>query len=202
MKIIDEQDLIPKYDILDKIICNHPFATNLSGSIDTITICLSERYGIPREMIEFDTSNTHITLHVGKTTHSKDNFEYILYHEFGHAADRFNQDFKYSEKVKLQLSDREKIGVMELWNIYIDSRLNMSGLFKLGYQPAAIGTVNGKIQKFPKGIDGKLLSHISILESCGFIHKKANEVVYRIWNYPNTSMTYKDLILAVKENIG
>lgn len=88
MKIIDEQNLIPDKKILNHIVSNHPFDSDLSVKLETIKIDISENYGIPKEMIQFDSSNSHIILGIGESTHLKENFEYILYHEFGHAADR------------------------------------------------------------------------------------------------------------------
>ena len=148
MKIIDEQNLIPDKRILIQIISNHPFVSDLSNKLETVQIEISENHGIPKEMIQFDPSNTHVILGIGKGSHQKENFEYILYHEFGHAADRLNPGFEYSEKEKSLLSAKEKMGVMELWNTYIDSRLNESGLFKLGYQPPSTGKLNGKVALF------------------------------------------------------
>ena len=198
MKIIDEQNLIPDKRILIQIISNHPFVSDLSNKLETVQIEISENHGIPKEMIQFDPSNTHVILGIGKGSHQKENFEYILYHEFGHAADRLNPGFEYSEKEKSLLSAKEKMGVMELWNTYIDSRLNESGLFKLGYQPPSTGKLNGKVVRFPEGLNGELLSHISILENCGLKHEKANKLVDDIWNNPRRVMTYKDMILSAK----
>ena len=200
MKIIDEQNLIPDKKILNHVVSNHPFDSDLSVKLETIKIDISENHGIPKEMIQFDPSNTHIILGIGKSTHLKENFEYILYHEFGHAADRLNPDFGYSEKEKAQLSDREKMGVMEIWNICIDSRLNESGLFNLGYQPLTVGTLNGKVVRFPEGLEGKLLSHISMLENCGFKYETAKEMVNNLWNNPIWTVTYMDMIASVKKS--
>ena len=74
MKIIDEQNLIPDKRILIQIISNHPFVSDLSNKLETVQIEISENHGIPKEMIQFDPSNTHVILGIGKGSHQKENF--------------------------------------------------------------------------------------------------------------------------------
>ena len=202
MNILDELNLIPNKTVINHIISNHPFDLDLSQKLNSIKINLSEIDGIAKEMIKFDSTNTYIELGVGRNTHLKENFKYILYHEFGHAADRLNANFKYSENEKSKLNDKEKMGVMEIWNIYIDARLNENDLFYLGYQPITIGTLNGKVTRFPDGIEGKLLSHISMLESCGMEYIAAKELTDSIWNIPSRTLSYMDMISYIKQDNG
>jgi hypothetical protein len=96
MRILDNEQLIPDHAVLDRIVRNHPFSKNLAKQLDTIVIELSEQAEIAKEKIEYDDSFTNVRLGVGRDTAKKGNYEYILYHEFGHAADRLNPEFGYS----------------------------------------------------------------------------------------------------------
>lgn len=59
------------------------------------------------------------------------------------------------------------------------------------------GKINGKIQKFPNTINGKLLSHISFLESRGLPNPK--NIVEYIWKNPKKMISYDSLIQIAKK---
>lgn len=126
MKVIDPHRLVPDAVILVQVVETHPLRPRLSDIISTVEVYLSERHGIPAEQIETDLPNKRVRLGLGATSHEKSNFQYILYHEFSHTADRANPEFGYSDDRVLALTDSEQIAVMELWNLFIDSRLNVS----------------------------------------------------------------------------
>lgn len=56
---------------------------------------------------------------------------------------------------------------MELWNAYINTRLNALGLY-LPSSKTCIGTLNGSIQMFPPSTESALMAHMSVLEREGF----------------------------------
>lgn len=97
MEIIDIEKLISDHGYLGRIVAAHPFDATLAQKIRQITIRRSERYGIAQENIETDEITGHAILGVGQNTYRKADYESILYHEFGHAADRISPTFRYSE---------------------------------------------------------------------------------------------------------
>jgi hypothetical protein len=125
-------------------------------------------------------------------------YEYILYHEFGHIADRLNPKFRYSDESRLALSKTEQVMFMELWNLYIDARLNHFGHFKL--TKIAMGgycRIDGKLQRAPFSIEGKLLRHISCLRSGNI--DNADQIVRSIWENPLLPRSYDDLINLIRK---
>src|SRR3989337_346526 len=130
MKIFDPDKLLPNHEHLISAVASHPFDDSLAAKISKITISCSEMIlGIPNENIETDMVKGVVNLGVGRSTYLKNDYNSILYHEFGHVADGMDANFQYSEDLKNKLSDSEKTCVMELWNVYIDSRLNAVGLY-------------------------------------------------------------------------
>ncbi|GAH20501.1 unnamed protein product, partial [marine sediment metagenome] len=119
MEIIDKKNLIPDKNVLVKITKEHPSGRNLYNNINTLTIELSTSN---TENIYFDMNTKDATLCVFEDTALKDNFECILYHEFFHIADRLDPKFEYSDEKKDTLTEDEKRCVVELWNLYIDTR--------------------------------------------------------------------------------
>ena len=151
--------------------------------------------------IEFDKEDKIATLGLSEYDFNRVNIEFILYHEFSHIIDRIDPDFGYSDEKKELLTDPEKLCVMELWNIYIDSRLNNHDLFRLGENDNnVLCRINGKLQKAPYSIEGKLLCHISFLRSRGFID--ADSIVREFWQHPLKIRSYDDFIESTRKNVG
>jgi hypothetical protein len=196
MKIIDTENLIPDHNYLSRIVAAHPFDATLAQKIRQITIRRSERYGIAEENIETDEITGHVILGVGQDTCRKADYESILYHEFGHVADRMSPTFRYSEEQKQALSPSEGKCVMELWNAYINSRLNAVGLYRPSGK-TCLGTLNGSIQAFPPSPEGALMAHMSILEHEGFSFIRTKEMVQHIWQSPAITWTYPEIIVVV-----
>lgn len=198
MKIIDPDQILPDHDSLQRIANSHPLRPNLDQRIDTIVICEIKPTLRSGPSIEFDNESRIGKLNLFQNNYKLDNFEYILFHEFSHVADRINPDFKYSDIKKESLSDTEKLIVMELWNVYIDARLNHHQLFRLGESDRNIRYLtNGKQQIAPFTIEGKLLLHISFVQSRGF--HRADSIIRDIWGTPNKFRSYDDLIRLVTE---
>ncbi|OEU60214.1 MAG: hypothetical protein BBJ57_09190 [Desulfobacterales bacterium PC51MH44] len=195
IEIIEQQALVPDKGIIAEVIERHPISKELCIHVKTIFIEKAEK-----ESIEYDVYSKKVILNLTQNSHEKENFKYILFHEFSHVANKARSDFNYSGEVKNSLTDLEKSLVMELWNVYIDSRLNYYGFFMLGPDDANVyGTVDGKLQKLPFTIEGKLLGHTAFLASRGF--QDAKFVVEDIWNNPQRMTSYSNLIRIVKERL-
>jgi hypothetical protein len=196
IEIIDKDALVPDRGIIAEVIERHPVSEELRTHVQTIVIEKADK-----ESIEYDFYSKKVILNLTQNSHEKENYKYILFHEFSHVADKARSEFDYSEELKNSLTDLEKSLVMELWNVYIDSRLNYYGLFMLGPNDANVyGTINGKLQKLPFSIEGKLLGHIAFLASRGF--QGAKFIVEDIWNNPQRMISYNDLIQIVKERLA
>ncbi len=201
MKLHDPDRLIPNHDHLMRIVASHPFDRSLSDRIRQITVRRSEQFGIARENVEIDMDTAHVLLGIGESTPDKTNYDFVLYHEFGHVADIMCAEFEYSDELKRELSDTERICVMELWNVYINSRLNAVGL----YAPSGsvgLGTLNGVRQRFPETSRGELMVHMATLEREGFSHKRAKELVLGIWEDPGVPWTYPGMIQEARKVLG
>ena len=193
MKIFDQENLIPDHALLINVISSHPFDRQLVSKIARIDIVLSEWNCIPLENINTDVLKGEVRLGVGRSTHIKRDYISILYHEFGHVADRMNVDFQYSERMKSELVQAKQICLMEIWNIFINSRLNAENLYTTSGIECR-GTLNGKREIFPGTVDGDLKVHMATLEREGFPYKFAKELVEEIWNNPKMPLTYPLMI--------
>jgi len=107
MQIIDQNMLLPDNQVLQEVVQKHPLHPNLAGHVETVEVFLSECCEIPQECIEVE-ADYKVRLGLGRFSKNKSNFRYILYHEFGHVADRSRPEFKYSEQLKASLSDSER----------------------------------------------------------------------------------------------
>jgi len=66
------------------------------------------------------------------------NYQYILSHEFGHVYDRMDLGFQYSIEARRSLNENRNklVFVTDLWNTYINGRLDKLGLFEFDKPPA------------------------------------------------------------------
>lgn len=147
--------------------------------------------------ISFNNETLEAILCVAPNLYQLENFEYILYHELAHVADQLNPKFAYSESERAALSKSENTMFREIWNLYIDARLNHYGLFRL--TKIAMGgfcTIDGKLQRTPFSIEGKLLRHISCLRSGNI--DNADYIVRNIWEKPFIFRSYDDLIDLIR----
>ncbi len=196
MKISDPHLLIPDHSVLHQIIGNHPFSQGLLDEIREVKVLSVEQNRNQGPRIEYDQRKQKAKLYVSSDTSSRINYSYILYHEFSHVADRLNPAFAYSDEIRFSLSDIEQLNVMELWNLYIDARLHLHGLFELGENDRNVYCmIDGKLQKLPFSIEGKLVAHSSFLSSRGI--RDAQRIVREIWDNPSLSRSYPELVVLV-----
>lgn len=197
MKIIDDKKLISSKfkDVLIKISKNHPSGENLYNSINNLIIKPSDG---STEAIYFDTSKKEAILYVFEETTTGDDFEYIICHEFFHIADRINPKFEYSDKKKDLLTEESKRCVMELWNLYIDTRLNENRLLKIR-RGSSLLKINGKYQIiYNRTIDTKLMESTNFLKTRGV--NNAKNIVREIWGKPNEFLSYEEIINIIKKS--
>ncbi|MCX6813479.1 MAG: hypothetical protein NTV77_03335 [Candidatus Azambacteria bacterium] len=193
MKIIDENNLIPDKKVLTKIIKKHPLRKNPDNHIHNLIIKLSEQC-----CIELD-KNKDVTLFLTENVSLKSIYEYVLFHEFSHIFDKLNPEFKYADIKRDALSDTEKEAVMEIWNVYIDSRLNRFGLFKIEDENQERQFIIGKeYQKLIINIETKLKFHIHFLQNRNV--KNAKDIIDNIWENPVQFLSYDDIINITKAN--
>jgi len=200
MIINDPENLIPDHSHLRRLIHRHPLDADLGTRIAKVTILRSERCGIAQENINID-ANGNVSLGVGEATCHKQDYDFIILHEFSDVVDRLCPEFQYSEEMKQPLSDSERTCLMEIWNLYINSRLNQKGLY-VHSGSSCLGTLNGQRQVFPASAQGDLMAHISILERKGFPYNDASQLVERIWKDPPLLLTYPEMIDYVKNGRG
>lgn len=194
MNIIDSNNLIPDKGVIEKIGREHPFSKNLQESINHLTIKLSTGTS---EHIDFDMANRNATLHIFPETPHKVHYEYILFHEFAHVADRLNPDFGYTDDKMKELNNNEKRRLTEIWNCHIDARLNAKGLYHLGEKRELIlSLICGKVQALPYTVEGRLEGRVCSLKSLG--SKNAEEIIRTTWNNPGIIISYDDLIRIAK----
>ncbi len=197
MKIIDNKKLIPdaQKDTLIKIVKNHSSGEDLFDSINNLTIELSTGNS---EAIDFDKPTGDATLYVFEQTATEDDFECTIHHEFFHVADRLSERFKFSDEKKDLLTKEEKYCVMELWNLYIDTRLNDKGLLKIR-QGSSFQKINGKLQIIHhRTTDASLKGSVNFLKTRGV--SGAEKIVREIWERPNRHLSYEDMINIVKNS--
>lgn len=185
MRIIDPQKLVPNESVINDVIASHPGSHAIKSAITSIIVREADA-----ESINLD--GTTLTLYLQESSGRRENFRYVLYHEFYHIVDRLNLKFEYYDDIKHSLTPIEQLNLMELWNLFIDARLHKRGLFELDENDKGLyGTVNGRLQKIPFTIEGKQLRHISFLASRGVVD--AEELVREIWANPPTVITYGTL---------
>lgn len=191
MKIIDKKNLIPDENILRRIIKKHPLRKNLDTCIHNLIIKKANK---PK--INLD-KNNNVTLYLPESArnYKKSYFEYVLYHEFVHIIDRLNSDFKYTKNKRNALIDEEPDIVLEIWNLYIDSRLKKLDLFCLKNENISL-KINGKSQILPNNIKSHLMASANFIQTCGI--KNAKDVVKNIWGNPTQFLSYDDMIIYAK----
>lgn len=194
MLIVDKENILPDSSVLEEVIANHPFYNDLVNQLDTVAI----KQPSFSEGVHIHTEGSKITLFIYPFQSVDDQNRYILYHEFGHVADRFNPCFKYSEDARQALSDRQRENFVELWNLYIDARLNRLNIYC--HSPGKfLRKVNGQYQEVEGTQETQLLEPMDFLSKRDF--NNAPVIVRDIWNHPEKKYTFIDLVNIVKVNM-
>lgn len=188
MKIIDFQNLVPPH-VLELVAKHHPLYSDIASEIKILTVKEKDQDSIH---IEMDRSyNVTLTIHPIIRPSERD--MYILYHEFGHIADRINPDFRYDHDKRLELSQAQERCFLQLWNVFIDARLNDHGLFRLPPAGESELIVDGIKYVLPRNqISTYLLEASAHLSKMGI--RKPGTLVTEIWNNPKRFLTFEDLL--------
>jgi hypothetical protein len=188
MKILDYQNLVDP-GLLEAVAKNHPLYSDIASEINILYVQEQDHRGI---RIEMDPArNVTLTIHPIIWPNERD--RYILYHEFGHIADRFNPYFRYSHDRRLALSQTQEECFVQLWNVYIDARLHHHGVFRLPPGGEVDIKVDGINYRLPR-------TEIStyLLEACAHLSqrgiRKPGALVTDIWNHPQRFLTFQDLL--------
>ncbi|MHC4394564.1 MAG: hypothetical protein ACYS1A_02820 [Planctomycetota bacterium] len=189
MLIVDKDNILPDSSVLEEVITHHPFHNDLVSQLDTVTIKWSGS-------VDIETKGPNVTLSIYQSDIVNDRYRYILYHEFGHVADIHNPRFKYSEDVKQALNNRQRENFKELWNLYIDARLNQCNIYRHG-SGKFVRKANGPYVVITQKT--QLLLRIDYLSKRGF--NNASVIVEDIWNNPMKEYTFIDLVNLVKINM-
>jgi hypothetical protein len=198
VRIIDPDRLLPNEQFLREVISSHPLNSKLADHLDTVEVFLSEQYGMANEQIETYLEDRKARLGLGRSSKNKINFRCILYHEFTHFADRVDPAFSYSEDLKTSFGDPEQVALMDLWNVFIDSRLNKAGVFVLEERPPSFSQIHGWI---PNTVEGKLQDHAVRLENVGVPYEKAMETMTDCWRNPPDNWSYEGMSDWLRCNI-
>ena len=191
MRIIDYQNLVDP-GLLEKVAKHHPLYSDIASEINWLTVREKDQGSV---RIEMDRSgNAILTIHPIIRPTQRD--MYILYHEFGHLADRINPRFRYDHDRRLQLTQDQETCFLQLWNVYIDARLNEHGLFQLPSGGQAELIVDGQKYLLPRSKTSTYL-----LEACARLSQRGIQrpggLVTGIWNHPQRFLTFEDLLAPV-----
>lgn len=191
MKILDYQNLVDP-GLLEHITRQHPFYPDMASEINILYVQEKDHRGIRIEMDQ--SANVTLTIHPIIRPSERD--KYILYHEFGHIADRLNPDFGYDQERRLHLSQAQEECFVQLWNVFIDARLHLHGLFRLPSGGEVDIVVDGIKYRLPR-------TEVStyLLEACAHLSqrgiRKPGALVTDIWNHPTRFLTFEDLLAPV-----
>ena len=188
MHIHDFRNLVDK-ELLWRALKHHPLLRDLASELKSLTI--QEKTG-PNVGVEMD-ENRHATLYIHPIIQPCKRDRFILYHEMSHLADRINPRFGYRHRDRMRLTAYQERNFMELWNVYIDARLNQHGLFCLPQSGQAAFVIDGRRYVLPKNdINTYLLEAITNLTQRGM--NRPGSLVTTIWNNPHRQLSFDDLL--------
>lgn len=195
MNIYDPDGIFPDHEILVSVLHSHPFLPGLDRKISTLTL----RKPLDGEGPQVNVDENNVILTICTPDVIDDRIRYILFHEFGHIADRFDPSFEYSEQKRNDLPDTKHSNFMEIWNLYIDARLKYRGLYRLiGHHQSAM-SLNGKLQLVDTSVETKLYDFENFLSKRGF--RDAFTVVKNIWENPLQSLTFPAILILLNEHM-
>ena len=184
--ITGETALLAETEPLKEIANRHPF-----GEYARPIRCVELRRDEGGPCIVLDTADKVILRLSGREGASQ-NFRYILHHEFGHVYDRMDPAFQYTLEARRSLDDdrNKRVFVTDLWNTYIDGRLNRLGLFQFDQPPMTVHCFAlGKIltiDSVESYIEELACRHFGM----GAPLERSRELLERVWNSPHGTLTY------------
>ncbi len=188
MKVFNPRNLVDER-LIEIVTKHHPLNRDMASELRLVTV---EEKTDRNIHVRLDEGN-NVHLAISPMIHPSEQDLYILYHEFGHIADRLNPDFHYDHEARLELSPRREQNLLSLWNVYIDTRLNGHDLFRLPPGGLVEITVDGVRYRLPRNdANTYLLEAIAGLSGRGV--QKPGAKVTAIWNHPERFLTFSDLL--------
>ena len=191
MQTHDIQNLVDQ-ELLQVVTKHHPLRRDIASELKSLTVREKTGQDIRMEM----DPDLHAVLYIHPILRPSMRDKYILYHEFGHIADRLNPGFGYRHEERLKLTPWQEQNFLELWNVFIDSRLNRHGLFCLPSSGQSEFIVDGKRYVLPRSdVNTYLLEAITHLTQRGMY--RPGSLITTIWNNPHRFLSFRDLLEAV-----
>ncbi|MCF8104447.1 MAG: hypothetical protein K9K64_03095 [Desulfohalobiaceae bacterium] len=188
MKVFDPRNLVDER-LLEIVTKHHPLYRDMASELSLV--CVEEETDQNIHVRMDEGNNVQLAIHPMIRPTERD--LYILYHEFGHIGDRLNPDFHYDHDTRLSLSFSTEKCLLVLWNVFIDTRLNQHGLFRLPAGGLVEITVDGFRYRLPRNdISTYLLEAVAGLSSQG-VHKPGAKVT-AIWSHPGRFLSFSDLL--------
>jgi len=192
MQIHDFRNLVDQ-ELLWRALKHHPLYHDLASELRSLTI--EEKTG-PNVGVEMD-ENRRATLYIHPIIRPCERDRFILYHELGHLADRIDPGFGYRHQDRMRLTAYQERNFLELWNVYIDARLNQHGLFCLPREGQSAFVIDGRRYVLPKNdVNTYLLEAITNLTQRGMY--RPGSLVTTIWNNPHRQLSFDDLLDPVR----
>ena len=192
MYVEDFRNLVDE-ELLWRALKHHPLYHDLASELRSLTIQEKTGSSVGVEMDE----RRRATLYIHPILHPCQRDRFILYHELGHLADRINPRFGYRHNDRMRLTACQERNFLELWNVYIDTRLNEYGLFCLPRSGYSEFVIDDKRYVLPKNdINTYLLETITHLTQRGMY--RPGSLVTSIWNNPNRALSFDDLLDPVR----
>lgn len=176
-------------------------AKGLADRISTLKLFRIDPYISPCCEFE-DKQKTVIILNIPLDRFSKPNIEFIIYHEIQHRIDELNDRFGYDpskkEKLRQQYGCKFHIALTDLWNIYIDGRLEKEGLYQIDPSETIKNMKRKKCYLLKEKSDRRLMT-IETLEDIGF--RNAQQVYDMLWNAKEGDFSYDQLAQLALDNM-
>lgn len=99
MKVFDPRNLVDER-LLEIVTKHHPLYRDMASELSLV--CVEEETDQNIHVRMDEGNNVQLAIHPMIRPTERD--LYILYHEFGHIADRLNPDFHYDHETRLELS--------------------------------------------------------------------------------------------------
>lgn len=188
MKVFDPQNLVDER-LLENVAKHHPLNRDMASELKLVTVEEQTDQNVHVRMDE----KRNVYLAIPPMIHPTERDLFILYHEFGHVGDRLNPDFHYDHAHRLKFSPLQEKNFLELWNVFIDTRLNQHGLFRLPAHGWTEITVDGLTYRLPRSETSTyLLERIARLSKRGVTRPGGK--ISAIWKHPERFLSFSDLL--------
>ena len=195
LRITGVSDLLHETELLKEVAAHHPF-----GEYFRPIRCVELRCDENGPRIDLS-SDDRVILHLSGSEKTSPKYGYILHHEFGHVYDRMDPAFQYSLEARLCLNgDQNKlVFVTDLWNTYIDGRLDKLGLFEFSQPPEEIHCFALDRIIIVDSVESYIEEIACRFFSLGAPLERSRELLERVWNSPHGTLTYPSFSACYEE---